>query len=493
MLAIAIVLILIVVGGVLPFVKQGEAAKKLALCALSITFVFSLILLRVVSIEQIHIIAGAEPWNFYLMVTPLNALMACLFTGLGAFIVWASFSIIEREVLTERVPGYYALVCVLIATLCGTVFMGNLINTFVMIELSSFAAVGIVIIKKCGHSLRAGIKYLTLSLLGSTFILMSIVIVHQLTGSLSLSGIFAGISEGFVGNEYQIRSALIFFTVGSALKSALFPLHIWLPDAHANAPVPSSALLSALVPKAYIFNYLFVLRHAFGEQILLGDHIMHTIMFVIMVSGAVAMLAGSIFALFQHNLKRMIAYSTVAQIGYMFLGIGLGSDLGLLAVILNIIVHAVAKSMLFLSAGLFIADTGSYNISDLTGVGRRNMFGGAAFTAGALSMMGIPVFAGFVAKFYLANAAALYGGITLWIVLPAIVVSTFLNGLYYFPVIISIFSADPGTADAHIQQSPVAFSLKASLVIMFVINIGLGLLFMPLFNTFEVSFSGLLL
>jgi len=422
-------------AAVVVFEKNIAAAKKLAMAGHLLALALSAMMLEYSARAPISVLVGPEPWNFYVLVMPLDAFMVFLFVGISTIIVWASFSMIEHDIEPGRVPAYYALICALVATLCGVAIFENFFNIFLLLELSSFAAVGIVIIKKKPENMKAGLKYLTLSILGSSFILMGIIIMYFVTDSLSIIGVQASLTD-FTGYEESVRNALIFIAIGTALKSALFPLHIWLPDAHGTAPSPSSAILSGLVLKAYIFLYIKILYKAVGAETLASDPVLAQMQAIMMIAGVVAMLAGSAFALAQTDIKRMIAYSSVAQIGYIFMGIGMGTRAGLFAAMFHILAHAVTKPLLFLVAGGIIEQTHNRAIAGMGGLGYKMRISMALFTLGALSMVGIPLFIGFNSKWYFAEAI-IYAE-HFWI-LGALAFSALLNGSYYLPVSVRAF------------------------------------------------------
>jgi len=245
-----------------------------------------------------------------------------------------------------------------------------------------------------------------------------------------------------------VLNAIIFITIGVGFKSALFPMHIWLPDAHGTAPSPSSAILSALVLKAYAIFYVKVMYIAIGYEILNGDYGLRQLLTVVLVVGSVAMLAGSVMAILQKDIKRMIAYSSVAQIGYIFLGIGLGNEIGLYAAIFHIFAHAITKAMLFLVAGSIIEQTHNRELEKMGGLGYQMPITIAMFSVGALSMVGIPMFIGFNSKWNFAMAIMDSGAY--W-VMVALSISALLNAIYYLPVIIRAFF---GTEARKIAENP---------------------------------------
>ena len=450
MLALIILLILFAAAILIMFLRDNANVKRLALIAHALAFAVSVKLLLDAANEPIQWMLGAEPWNFYVLVNPLNAFMVSLFTGVSLLITWASLSMMDHELEPPRIRVHYALAAVLIATLCGIVIFESFFNIFIMVELSTFAAAGLVIVKKGPANLRAGFKYLALSILGSSLILMGIIILYFLTGYFSMTGIHAGLSRDFVGNENAVRSALVFVTLGAALKSALFPLHIWLPDAHSTAPSPSSALLSSLVLKAYIFLYIQILYKAIGAEILYTDEVLRLILTVVMVAGAVAMLAGSILALLQKDIKRMIAYSSVAQIGYIFMGIGIGTRLALFAAMFHILVHAITKAVLFLAAGSIYEQTHNRVIDKMGGIGIQMPKTMLLFTVSALSMVGLPLFLGFNSKWFF--AISMIDAYRLWL-LGALVLSSLLNGCYYLPIVFRAFYGKEAKEAAERKQS----------------------------------------
>ena len=451
MLPIAILLILSLAAVLIAVAKlSAKRAKQLAISSHVVAFVLSLILIRQVSTEPIRLVLGADPWNFYMFVTPPAAFMISLFIGVAFFILWSSFSMLESEIDPARIGIFYALSCALVATLCGVVMTANMINIFIFMELSSFAAVGLIIIKNKPENMRAGLRYLTLSLFGSAFILMGIVILHNVTGLLTTSGIYAGLVENFIGNEYQIRSSFVLFTIGIALKSGLFPLHIAAPDAYVTAPTPSSALLSGLVQKAYIFTYIVILHQAVGIEILLNDPVLSLALFVIVFTGALAIIAGSVLAILQTDVKRMIAYSSISQVGYLFLGIGLGTRIGLFAVMLHFLAHAITKSMLFLVLGGAINSTQSSDIETLTRKSTYMKATMALFTLGALSIIGIPLLIGFNSKWYF--AMGMINAEYFWL-LGAVGISALLSSCYYLPVAVRALFR-PNTEEEIEEEKP---------------------------------------
>ena len=330
-----ILLILFLSSFMMPIIKSVRTVKWLSLSAILICLVLSVLTLQHVEyIGAFFYKVGhfEAPWGNELKIGYLEAMMSILFTAIAALITWASFFSVDYEIQKEKIKLYYTLCGMLLASLLGILYSNDIFNCFVFIELSSIAACGIVVVKDKKENIKAGIKYLILSSLGSGLVLMGIAFLYSITGNLNMDYIHQELVKvsGLYRNTLIISLGL--FTIGLGVKSAMFPLHMWLPDAHTYAPSTSSALLSSLVLKAYILLYIKIIYRVFGIDIVKSLQVLE----IVLILGAVGMLFGSILAIMQKDLKRMIAYSSVAQIGYIFFGIGLGNILGLTAAIFHI-------------------------------------------------------------------------------------------------------------------------------------------------------------
>ena len=437
-MGIAIILLLLV-GAIAAWVCKNDKTARL------IGFVVTLIN-AVLAIAMTASVAssGTQTYTFgsgfikqTISIGRIECFMACIFGVIGFLIVWASMSMISHDVEKEKIPMFYGLVLILLCTLNAVVFFESLIGVFVSIELSSFAAAGIVIVKNQTENVHAGLKYLSLSILGSSLVLMGVVILYIATGGLSISEIAAAVKgAGFMADKSSyVIWAFALITGGVAFKAALFPCHIWLPDAHGTAPSPSSAILSSLVLKAYIVFYMKMVFGGVGFDVIQNSG-MKILLTVVMCVGVLAMICGSLLAIMQTDIKRMIAYSSVAQMGYIFMGIGLGTEFGLFAALFHILAHAVTKSGLFLVAGSIIEQTHNRDLNKMGGLGKLMPVTMALFTIGGLSMIGIPLFVGFNSKWNFATA--IVDSKTYWLLIP-LSISALLNALYYLPVVIRSF------------------------------------------------------
>ncbi len=387
------------------------------------------------------------PWGIELVVDSISSMMLALLSGISFLILVYSYAAVRHELDSKVIGWYYTAFLLTLAGMIGLVITNDIFNMYVFIEVTGIGACSLVAAKGTRQATEAALKYLLLATIGSGFILFGIGFVYMMTGHLNLTFIAAELAQVKDSYPFLIWTALSFFTVGLGVKSALFPLHLWLPDAHSSAPSPSSAVLSSLVVKVYIITFLKILFIAFGLEIFHETFIRH----LIIVLSVIAMLAGSFFAFVQIELKRRLAYSTVAQVGYVFLGIGLGTPWGLAAGMLHIVVHAFMKTCLFLTAGAFYYQTGIKKVNQFSGMGYKMPITMGAFTIAAFSMVGIPLFGGFISKYGL-GIGSLEADLPALILV--IILSGLLNATYYFPIIgQAYFSQEDGAHETSTHDS----------------------------------------
>ena len=416
------------------------------------------------------------PWGNEIRIGPLEALMALMFTGMMTVILAGGMKHIREDVEPEKVRLYFAVICLMTASLLALTFTNDLFTAYVFVEINTMTAVALVMLRyRSGTALSAAIRYMIMSLLGSGLFLIGVVILYNITGHLLMEPIGEGIRTLASTGEYAfpLTVTLGFFSVGLALKSALWPFSSWLPDAHASATTASSGILSGLVLKGYIVLLIKIFYRVIGVELVIAEGVM-TVLFVL---GIGAIIAGSLYAMREKDIKRMLAYSSVAQVGYIFAGIGLGTEAGMICACLQILVHAVTKPMLFCAAGhLAEGAGGSHRFEKLRGMGRRDPISGIAFAVGALSMIGIPLFAGFATKYWLCRAAIGTAGWKGIATLAAVVVSTVLNALYYIPALQVLFDREP---DPETGRKPVrpGIPAAAAIAVFLVLQFGLGIFF----------------
>ncbi|HHV57749.1 MAG TPA: monovalent cation/H+ antiporter subunit D family protein [Firmicutes bacterium] len=451
-------LTLLVAALVLPLLKPRRAAP-FALAALGLAFLLWLPLTASVlhsGIVTYHLGGWPPPVGIEITADKL-----AVFFGGTVFLVAlpAAFGAavdLPAAVPERALPSFWTLYLLLVFSLLGLAEAGDLFNTYVFLEISSLAACALVASVHRPANLEAAFKYLLLSTVGSGCVLMAIALLYMVTGQLNL---------GFLARElpYQaplypkiVAAAGTFLLAGLGVKAALFPLHTWLPDAHASAPAPASALLSGLVVKAYV---VVLVRVVWGT---LGQVFLTLLPFktLLLVLATASIFFGSILAMAQVDLKRMLAYSTVAQMGYIFLGLAAGNVTAFTGAILHIFNHALLKGTLFLAAGTIIRRTGERHLPNLIGSGHTCPTALSAFSIAALGMVGIPATCGFTSK-WLLTVGALQAGSPLlaWVVL----LSSLLNAAYYLPVIILGFFGHGSTGEIrfHWDRVPAGLLLPA--------------------------------
>ncbi|PKQ37362.1 MAG: oxidoreductase [Actinobacteria bacterium HGW-Actinobacteria-1] len=359
-----------------------------------------------------------------------------------------------------RFFGFFAL-CV--STTIGIAFAENLLTLFLFYETLTICTYPLVIHEETPEAMKAGRKYLTYTLIGGAFVLLGSIVTYQMAGTLTLSkpGILS-LSSG-VGPLTWLFIALV---AGFGVKAAIMPLHGWLPSAMV-APTPVSALLHAVaVVKAGAFGLLRVIYNVYGVELLKNLPVINWLAYL----AAFTILAGSFIAIYQDNFKRRLAYSTVSQLSYIILGAALLTPYGATAAIAHIANQAFAKITMFFVAGSIQRTTGKTQIHELAGIGYRMPFTMAAYTVAALSFIGVPLFAGFVTKWYL-SLGALQSG-QWWFVL-VMVASSLLNAAYWLPIIyLAWFKAPPGTRLELHEASPTLL-LPTLLCAVYVILLGL--------------------
>lgn len=411
------------------------------------------------------------PWGNEIRAGVLEALMAVFFCIIMILSLLGGRKHFYEEVEESRHNLYFIMTNLLLSSLLAMVYTNDLFTAYVFVEINTIAACGLIMVIQNGRTIEAAIRYMIMSLLGSGLFLIGICILYDLTGHLLMSNIQESVTGLVTAGEYQIPlvMAIALLCVGLAIKSALYPFHSWLPDAYGYSTISSAAMLSSLVSKGYIFLVIKIIYRVIGFDVFVDSKIIN----ILFVFGVLGMIVGSLDAIRENDIMRMIAFSSVAQIGYIYMGFGLGSEAGMVASVFHIFSHAATKALLFIAAmGLRDASGGSKAFIDLTGAGRRNVIAGIGFTVGGLSMVGIPTFSGFVSKLLFSQAAIL-ADTKMLITLIALAISTILNAIYFMKTIIRIYSPVE-------NEPPISLKIKnpvyvVSIVCFIVLNVVLGM------------------
>ena len=359
------------------------------------------------------------------VVDHVSAYVALVVTSVATLVLIATRRWADREA-GDRLGSYYGLVMLLLGGLVGMVVTGDLFNLFVFLEISSLAAYALVFMGG-RRGMVAGFRYLIVGSIGGSFYLLGVGFLYFTTGTLNMADIKEVLTDDASGRAIQAGAVFIFAGLGT--KMALVPMHLWLPDAYTFAPSSVNSLIAPVMTKVAAYSMIRMFLSVFPDGYLTN---------VVPVADALLWLGrtgsafGSIVAISQKDVRRMLAYSSVSQLGLIAVGIGLGSTLGFIAALLHVMNHAVMKATLFLAVGSVRFSTGSNSVDGLTGLGRQMPMTMLAFVMGGIAMIGIPPAAGFFSKWYAVQASLQSGQ---WIAVGVILASTLLTAVYLFRVL----------------------------------------------------------
>lgn len=426
------------------------------------------------------------PWGNEIRAGVLEAGMALFFCVIMLLSMLGGEKKLLGEVEYSKHNLYYILVDLLLSSLLALVYTNDMFTAYVFVEINTIAACGLIMIRQNGRTIEAAVRYMIMSLLGSGLFLLGLCTLYDLTGHLLMSNIKEAVAQLAEQQAYTVplMTTIGLISVGLAIKSALFPFHTWLPDAYGYSTVSSAAMLSSLVSKGYIFLLIKIFYRVIGFDIITESKVIN----VLFVFGLMGMVFGSLSAIRENDIRRMISYSSVAQIGYIYMGFGLGTEIGMVASVFHILSHAATKSLLFISAiGLTDVSRGSRKFQDLTGAGYRNKLAGVAFTVGSLSMVGVPMFSGFVSKL-LFMEASLGHAVKMFPALIVLALSTILNAIYFMKTVIRIYVPDR-RPDCGIITGKDEKLYAATLVCFIVLNVALGMLSEPIVQWIRTGLS----
>ena len=393
----------LVAGVLVPALARGRPglARGLALAAAVFCTVTAALLTRRVALEGpfSYALGGWQPpWGIELRFDEFSA--AALFISVIMLLVLVySGPYVRRALPAPRITWYYSLLLINLGAMIGFVVTADLFNLFVFMELAAVSGYALVAVGGGRTAALAAFKYLIAGSVSSALILFCIGVVFALTGTLNMADIALRLAE--VEARAPVMLALAGMTAGFLVKAGLFPLHVWLPDAHAIAPSPVNAVSSALMVKLGIIGVLRV----FTIFATAGVVSLAPLYEVLAWLGAASVLAGAFFALFQEDIKLMLAYSTISNIGYIVLGLGLAGELAVTGAVVHVLNHALIKATLFLAAGAMLHQSGYRTLGDLRGIGRLMPWTSLALLVGVLAVAGLPPTAGFIGKWYIALGA----------------------------------------------------------------------------------------
>lgn len=390
---------------------------------------------------------------------------------------------IMQDVKEEKHKYFCIMVNLTHAALAALCYTNDIFTGYVFIEVCTIASCSLLMLTKRTRALVAATRYMIFSLIGSSLVLVGIILLYSITGHLLFPQLFSTIQELWATGEYTfpLTIALGLIVSGLAIKSGMFPFHFWMPDTYGTATPAASGILSGVISKAYIFLLLKMIFRVIGYDIFLESNI-HYLLFIFGICG---MIVGSVSAIKTNNIRFMIAYSSAAQIGYIYMGLGLGTKGAIVAALFQIVAHSLTKPMLFLSAsGLSDTVSGRQDFASIRASANNNKIAALSYSAGALSMVGIPIFVGFIPKL-LFSTSAFGHGIQTYLMLIALAISTILNVLYFLRTLINIYSP----AKIEIERKTITFknapAFSIIVLLMTAVNIAVGLHSQPIISLFE--------
>ncbi|MDO4614875.1 MAG: proton-conducting transporter membrane subunit [Lachnospiraceae bacterium] len=468
-------------SGVLCLVLNGKTARRYTMLLECVLIVLvSIILWYTVTAGTALTYPMGEfpaPWGNEIRAGALEALIALLFLIVMFCSVLGGFHFVDLDIDESKINLYYALINLMTAALMAMTWTNDVFTGYVFLEILTLSSCGVLIVREIGRTTLAAIRYMILNLLGSGLFLLGIVLLYDVSGHLLMLPMQETLSV--LAEDPQVFTVVTLatgiLTIGLGIKSGLFPFHFWMPDTYGMSTPTSASVLSALVSKCYLFLLIKIYYRAVGIT-LIERMPLKNVLFVLGICG---MIFGSISALRANHVNKMVAFSSAAQIGYIYMGIGIGGTAGYTAAIFQIFAHSVTKSMLFLTTPRLAAVSGeSLLFKQLQGSGLRDKNAGLFFTLGALSMIGIPIFAGFSAKLLFGVAAVETVSLRKMIlVILALAVSSLLNALYFIRTMIRIYTGHDKTV-VPFRERPVRnrISYNVPMLILLAGNLFLGLM-----------------
>ena len=392
----------------------------------------------------------AAPWGIEYRIDMVGAFVLVIVSAIGSVVMPYARASVEREIPRNRIYLFYAMYLLCLAGLLGIAVTGDAFNLFVFLEISSLSSYVLISLGSDRRALTAAFRYLVMGTIGATFYIIGVGLMYMMTGTLNIADL-ATLVPAIAGTR-TILAALAFLTVGLSLKLALFPLHLWLPNAYTFAPSMVTVFLAATATKVAVYALIRIVFTVFGDV-----HVLEALPFrsILMGLAVAAMFVGSAVAIFQDNVKRMLAYSSIAQIGYMILGLSFATVAGLTGGIIHLFNHSLMKGALFMVMGCIFFGIGSVHIRDLEGSGKRMPLAMAAFVIAGLSLIGVPPSVGFVSKWILIQAALEAGW---WPIALLILASSLLAVIYIWRVVEAAYfrPAPEGAGAVHVPLSMLA-------------------------------------
>ncbi len=392
------------------------------------------IIISIVLMQQVNefgyvseVIAGWKaPWGINLIITPFSGFLVSLISFMG-FVIWLYQYRFKRVIDVGELKSYGILQMMMITGAIGIIITGDIFNMFVFLEIVAITAISLTSFYRHRDGAEAGFKYLLIGGFSSTLILLAILLLYTQVGTLNMAEISEKIHLVPQGMKATI---LVLFIVGFGIEAEMFPLNGWAPDAYSQAPGPTSAAFAGIVVKAGVYGLIRIIFTLFDIEGAFD---------FLIIGGLVTMIIAEFSALKQTNLKRMLAYSSIGQMGLVLIAFGIGTKTAVFAALFLMFNHAVIKSLLFMTGSILMYNSKDKTISTLNGMGKKLPFISLLFSLGAFAIVGLPPFSGFWSKLYILTAAA---GEEMILLIGAILAVSIVEIVYYFRVVSKMYFAE---------------------------------------------------
>ena len=439
---------------------RGKLAWLFALLVSALSFCVAATLLTTVYNHGVisYALGGWQaPWGIEYRIDLLNAWLLVIVSASSTISLLAAQSSISTEISLDKQGLFYVAWLLCLAGLLGILATGDAFNVFVFLEISSLSTYTLISLGPNRKSLWAAFRYLIMGTIGATFILIGIGLMYIMTGTLNMQDLAQRLPSA--GESSTVFAAYAFILVGISLKLALFPLHLWLPNAYSQAPSIVTSFLAASATKVALYLLIRFTYTIFPSEF---SQFVVPLADIFVALGVLAVFSASIVAIYQEEIKRAIAYSSIAQIGYMVIGLGIGGVLGLQATLIHVFNHALMKATLFMALAAIAARIGATTLTSMQGLGRKMPWTSFGFVVGGLSLIGVPLTAGFISKWYLVSAAALTGR---WPLVFLILLGSLLAIVYIWRVVEALYFK-PAADNSPVKEAPIAMLLALWLLVL---------------------------
>lgn len=443
--------------------RSGDIVSIAATISLSALSIFMASLINAQKVLRYDVGKWAAPMGISMVVDGFSVFMLVIVNSIAFLVALYSTGYVKKYTDTWK---FYTLFMLMVGGMNGVLISGDLFNMYVALEIAAIAGYALVAFGIDAEGLEASFKYAVMGAVGSSFMLLGIALLYSYTSTLNMADMAAVITMKGASKIILFVSAL--FIMGFGLKAALVPFHAWLPDAHSSAPTPISAMLSGLLIKVLgIYALSRIFFNIFGMT--------SKISMIFIGLAVISMVFAGILAFGQYDIKRLLAYSSISQIGYIALGLGIGTPLSIMGALFHLFNHSISKSLLFLNAGAIERSTGTRDLRQMPGVLARSPVTGYTNLVGAMSICGIPPLGGFWSKIIIIFACIQADRPILAFI--AIAVSIFTLG-YYFKAVTPVLFGSKGPHSDNMGK-PITITMAIPMVVLAILSIVSVLLLLP--------------